>query len=74
MRTKTDAFRTRAMTARHSMRKCLIQSRGSWYGNVLLDGDRWWITDWDDLKIGDPAHDLSMILFTAAKDAAQTAP
>jgi Ser/Thr protein kinase RdoA (MazF antagonist) len=35
-----------------------------WFGNVLVDGARWWIIDWDDLKIGDPAHDLSLLLFT----------
>ena len=34
-----------------------------WYGNVLVDGSRWWIIDWEDLKIGDPAHDLSLLLF-----------
>ena len=34
-----------------------------WYGNVLVDGNRWWIIDWEDLKIGDPAHDLSLLLF-----------
>jgi Ser/Thr protein kinase RdoA (MazF antagonist) len=39
-----------------------------WFGNVLIDNDRWWIIDWDDLKIGDPAHDLSLILFTTLDD------
>jgi aminoglycoside phosphotransferase (APT) family kinase protein len=34
-----------------------------WYGNVLVDVKRWWIIDWEDLKIGDPAHDLSLLLF-----------
>jgi Ser/Thr protein kinase RdoA (MazF antagonist) len=33
-----------------------------WFGNILVDGARWWVIDWDDLKIGDPAHDFSLIL------------
>jgi aminoglycoside phosphotransferase len=36
-----------------------------WFGNILVDAARWFIIDWDDLKIGDPAHDLALILFTA---------
>jgi len=32
---------------------------------VLVEPQRFWIIDWDDLKIGDPAHDLSLLSFTA---------
>ena len=28
-----------------------------WEGNVLVGPDRWWIVDWDDLDLGDPAKD-----------------
>lgn len=32
-----------------------------WPHNVLVAGDRWYLTDWDDLRIGDPALDLAIL-------------
>lgn len=35
----------------------------SWLANFLLEGSDWWLLDWDDLRPGDPAADLAMLLF-----------
>jgi aminoglycoside phosphotransferase (APT) family kinase protein len=65
MREETLVLRTRALGNAAFDEPVSSPIHGDlWFGNVLVDRDRWWIIDWDDLKIGDPAHDLSLILFT----------
>jgi hypothetical protein len=40
-----------------------------WLDNVLWQaGGSWWILDWDDLRIGDPAMDLAMLTGPTAAD------
>lgn len=74
MRTETDALRERIMESGAFDVEVSSAIHGDlWYGNVLVDHDGWWIIDWDDLKIGDPAHDMSLILFTTATSAADAA-
>lgn len=34
-----------------------------WTENILVDVDRYWILDWDDLAIGDPVVDDAVLLF-----------
>lgn len=69
MRDETMALRMRALRSAAFDEPVSSPIHGDlWFGNVLVDGDRWWIIDWDDLKIGDPAHDLSLILFTTISD------
>jgi aminoglycoside phosphotransferase (APT) family kinase protein len=57
----SDAFAERVTSVIHN---------DLWFGNVVIDGDDWWIVDWDRVALGDPAHDLSMLLFTALDDGA----
>jgi aminoglycoside phosphotransferase (APT) family kinase protein len=33
-----------------------------WLNNLLVDGERLWVLDWDDLSIGDPALDWATVL------------
>ena len=66
MRAETDFLRRVALESAAFDEPVSSAIHGDlWFGNVLIDNDRWWIIDWDDLKIGDPAHDMSLILFTA---------
>jgi Ser/Thr protein kinase RdoA (MazF antagonist) len=75
MHAETDALREHALRSAAFDEEVDNPIHGDlWYGNVLVDGDRWWIIDWDDLKIGDPAHDLSLISFTELDGAAQSCP
>jgi hypothetical protein len=40
-----------------------------WLNNILwVDRDDWHLVDWDDLRIGDPAADLAMLLGPTADD------
>jgi aminoglycoside phosphotransferase (APT) family kinase protein len=39
-----------------------------WPANVIVTPDRWYLTDWDDVAIGDPALDLAILLWQPAKD------
>jgi len=40
-----------------------------WLNNVLWESSRsWWILDWDDLRIGDPAMDLAMLAGPTSTD------
>ncbi len=40
-----------------------------WLNNVLVDkSDNFWILDWDDLAISDPAMDLTMLLGPSVED------
>lgn len=40
-----------------------------WLNNVLwVDRDAWWLLDWDDLRIGDPAADVAALLGPSAGD------
>jgi aminoglycoside phosphotransferase (APT) family kinase protein len=32
-----------------------------WHENVLAGPDRWWLLDWEDLAVGDPAVDESIV-------------
>jgi hypothetical protein len=71
MRAETQALREAALHSAAFNEQVSSPIHGDlWFGNVLLGGNSWWIIDWDDLKIGDPAHDLSLILFTALDDIA----
>jgi fructosamine-3-kinase len=47
------AFRKPATSAVH---------RDLHYWNVLVDDSRWWVIDWDDLSLGDPAADFATLL------------
>lgn len=40
-----------------------------WLNNILwLDGNSWYLVDWDDLRIGDPAADLATLFGPTAQD------
>lgn len=40
-----------------------------WLNNILwADHERWWLLDWDDLRIGDPAMDVAAFLGPTAAD------
>ncbi|MBL8980539.1 MAG: aminoglycoside phosphotransferase family protein [Gemmatimonadetes bacterium] len=40
-----------------------------WLNNILwVDRTRWWLLDWDDLRIGDPAMDVAAFLGPTATD------
>lgn len=40
-----------------------------WLNNVLWHGSRsWWLLDWDDVQLGDPAMDLAMLTGPASTD------
>ncbi len=39
-----------------------------WLNNVLVSNDRWWLIDWDDLGLGDPAMDFGMLGGPTADD------
>jgi hypothetical protein len=64
MRAETASLRSKALQSAAFDELVTSPIHGDlWFGNVLVQGDAWWIIDWDDLKIGDPVHDLSLILF-----------
>jgi hypothetical protein len=40
-------------------------------GNVLITADNWFVVDWDDLAIGDPAIDLAILLWPMVWEGSQ---